>query len=148
MRVVIQRVSRAKCTVDNEITGEIKKGYMILVGFKSEDTPALFEKMVDKIVHLRIFEDEQGKMNLSLLDVSGSILSISQFTLYAQCKKGRRPSFDGSAPANIAKPLYEAFNEELRKYVPVECGIFGADMKIDFVNDGPVTIVLDSDELM
>ena len=148
MRVVIQRVSRAKCIVDEQSTGEIKQGLMILVGFKDGDSPALFDKMVDKIVNLRIFEDENGKMNLSLLDVQGSILSISQFTLYAQCKKGRRPSFDGSATGAIAKPLYEAFNEALKQFVPVECGIFGADMKIDFVNDGPVTIVLDSDELM
>lgn len=148
MRVVIQRVSRAKCMVEKQITGEIKQGFMILVGFKETDSPALFDKMVDKIVHLRIFEDEKGKMNLSLLDVGGSILSISQFTLYAQCKKGRRPSFDGSATGTVAKPLYESFNEALKQFVPVECGIFGADMKIDFVNDGPVTILLDSDELM
>lgn len=147
MRVVIQRVSHAKCSVEGKITGEIEKGYMILVGFKPEDNESLFDKMIDKIIHLRIFEDENGKMNLSLLDVQGSILSISQFTLYAQCRKGRRPSFDGSASGEIAKPLYEAFNEKLNQYVTVETGIFGADMKIDFINDGPVTILLDSDEL-
>lgn len=148
MRVVVQRVSRAKCTVEGNITGQIQKGYLLLVGFTHDDTPDIIEKMADKIRYLRINDDENGKMNLSIEDVKGDILSISQFTLYASCRKGRRPGFDESAPGSVAEPMYHAFNEALRHVgLHVEEGIFGADMAIDFVNDGPITIILDSKEL-
>lgn len=147
MRVVIQRVAHASCTVDGVITGAIEQGLLVLVGFCELDRSEDLDKMVRKIVNLRIFSDEQQKMNLSLLNVQGSILSISQFTLYASCKKGNRPSFVFAARPEQAIPLYEAFNEKLAAYVPVQTGIFGADMKIDLLNDGPVTIVLDSEDL-
>jgi len=148
MRVVVQRVSTASVTIDGQITGQIDQGYMLLVGFKDGDQKAVIDRMAEKIVHLRIFEDDQGKMNRSLLDVKGDILSISQFTLYANARKGRRPSFVEAARPEISSPLYDVFNEVLRGYdVKVETGIFGADMKVSLINDGPVTIVLDSDEL-
>lgn len=148
MKVVIQRVSQASCTVDGQITGKIDKGYMLLVGFCQEDDEKIVERMAQKIVKCRIFEDEQGKMNRSILDVNGSILSISQFTLYANAKKGNRPSFIEAARPETAKPLYEYFNAQLARYVPVETGIFGADMKIALINDGPVTILFDSKEML
>lgn len=147
MKAVIQRVSHASCTVEGVCTGAIEKGLCIFVGFSNEDTEACLAKMIDKIVHLRIFEDEQGKMNRSVLDVGGSILSISQFTLYADCRKGRRPSFVQAAPAKTARMLYDTFNALLAEEIPVETGIFQADMKIDLLNDGPVTIILDSKEV-
>lgn len=148
MRVLIQRVAHATCTVDNKITGKIEKGYMLLVGFQDSDNEQIIEKMADKIINLRINDDQDGKMNLSIQDVSGDILSISQFTLYANSKKGRRPSFDESASGPIAKPMYERFNEILRnKGMHVEEGIFAAEMQIDLCNDGPITIWLDSEEL-
>ena len=148
MRVVIQRVSRANVVIDGEINGAIDHGYMLLVGFKDSDTQAIINRMAEKIVHLRVFEDDHGKMNRSLLDVGGSVLSISQFTLYANAKKGRRPSFVEAAKPDLSSPLYDAFNHTLRQYgVTVETGIFGADMKVSLTNDGPVTIVLDSDEM-
>lgn len=148
MKVVIQRVSQASCTVDGQITGKIDKGYMLLVGFCQEDDEKIAERMAQKIVKCRIFEDEQGKMNRSILDVNGSILSISQFTLYANAKKGNRPSFIEAARPETAKPLYEYFNAQLAQYVPVETGIFGADMKIALINEGPVTILFDSKEML
>jgi len=148
MKVVIQRVSRASCTVDGQITGKIEKGYMILVGFCQEDDETLAERMAQKIVKCRIFEDEQGKMNRSILDVNGSILSISQFTLYANAKKGNRPSFIEAARPEKAEPLCKYFNEQLARYVPVETGIFGADMKVELINDGPITILFDSKEML
>lgn len=148
MRVVLQRVQYAQVCVDQECIGKIDKGFMLLVGITQDDTLETIQKVAKKCVGLRIFEDEEGKMNRSLEDVGGSILSISQFTLYADCKKGRRPSFVMAAKGEQANALYEAFNEELRNYgVHVETGKFGADMKVELLNDGPVTILLDSDEL-
>lgn len=148
MRIVLQRVLKADVKIEGKVHGVIDHGYMALVGFKNEDDEKILEKMAEKVVHLRVFEDDQGKMNRSLLDVGGSILSISQFTLYADCKKGRRPSFIEAAKPDISSPLYDRFNEILRSYVPVETGIFGADMKVSLINDGPVTIILDSDEII
>ena len=147
MRVVIQRSKHSKVTIDGKVNGEIDHGYVVLVGFTEGDNEAIIDKMVNKIVNLRIFEDDQGKINLSILDVNGSILSISQFTLYANCKEGRRPSFTEALNPTDATKLYDIFNEKLREYVLVETGIFGADMKVEIFNDGPVTIVLDSNEL-
>jgi D-tyrosyl-tRNA(Tyr) deacylase len=147
MRVVIQRSKKSKVTIDGKVNGEIDHGYVVLVGFTEGDNEAIIDKMVNKIVNLRIFEDDQGKINLSILDVNGSILSISQFTLYANCKEGRRPSFTEALNPTEATKLYYIFNEKLREYVIVETGIFGADMKVEIYNDGPVTIVLDSNEL-
>lgn len=147
MRVVLQVVSHASCTIDGNVTGAIEKGYMALIGFCESDTKELVDKMIQKIIKLRVFVDDNYKMNLSVQDVKGSILSISQFTLYANCKKGNRPSFIDAAKPAVSSPLYDYFNEQLSQYVPVEKGIFGADMKIDLCNDGPVTIVLDSNEL-
>lgn len=147
MRCVLQRVTEASCTVEGQVTGKIQAGYMILVGFCESDTLEIIEKMARKIINLRVFGDEKGLMNLNILQAQGSILSISQFTLYASCKKGNRPSFTDAAKPDTAIPLYEAFNAELAKSVDVQTGIFGADMKIALVNDGPVTIILDSQEL-
>lgn len=148
MKVILQRVTHASCVVDEQVTGEIKDGYMALVGISTEDQEDVLEKMADKVVNLRVFSDEEGKMNRSLLDVKGDILSISQFTLYADAKKGRRPSFTHAAKPDVSLPMYNQFNELLKaKGVHVETGIFGADMKISLLNDGPVTIILDSDQL-
>lgn len=148
MRVVLQRVKYASVKVDGVISGQIDKGLLLLVGFKSDDTMKEIEKLAKKCVELRIFEDENGKLNLGVQDVGGKILSVSQFTLYANCKKGRRPGFDKAMKADDAKKHYELFNEELKKYgVEVSCGIFQADMKVELLNDGPVTIILDSDEM-
>ncbi len=143
MRVIVQRAKDAKCVVDNNTTGSIDKGLMILVGFTEGDNLEKIEYMCKKIVNLRIFDDESGIMNKSLLDVGGSILSISQFTLYADATKGNRPSYINALNGNEATKLYDLFNEELRKYVSVETGIFGADMYITFTNCGPVTIMLE-----
>ncbi len=149
MKVILQRVTHASCVVDEQVTGEIKDGYMALVGISTEDQKDVLEKMADKVVNLRVFSDEEGKMNRSLLDVKGEILSISQFTLYADAKKGRRPSFTHAAKPDVSLPMYNQFNELLKaKGVHVETGIFGADMKISLLNDGPVTIILDSDQLL
>ena len=148
MRVVIQRAKNAKCTVEGQITGQIDHGYCIFVGFNNKDTDEIIDKMIHKILFLRIFEDENGKMNKSIQDVDGSILSISQFTLYADCKKGNRPSFTNAGKPDLATALYDQFNLKLQEQgMHVETGIFGADMKIELLNDGPVTIVLDSKEL-
>ena len=143
MKVVVQRVIEASCQVDNTITGTIKNGFMLLVGFNINDNENNVLEMVKKIVNLRIMDDEQGVMNKSILDTGGSILSISQFTLYADTKKGNRPSYINAMKGEEAITLYKLFNEELRKYVKVEEGIFGADMKISLINDGPVTIILE-----
>lgn len=141
MRVTIQRVIKASCTVDGEITGKIDKGYMLLVGFTHNDTIEQIKKMAKKIAELRIFTDADDKMNLNISQVNGAILSISQFTLYANTEKGNRPSFVEAMEPKKAKELYLQFNEELRTYnLVVEEGIFGADMKISLINDGPVTI--------
>lgn len=146
MRVVVQRCMKASVSVENKIVGKIDKGLMLLVGFTYGDTEKEIDYMVDKIVHFRIFDDENGVMNQSLLDVGGSILSISQFTLYADTRKGRRPSYIKALNGDEAKDLYQLFNQKLRSTVKlVEEGIFGADMKVDFINDGPVTIILEKE---
>ena len=143
MKVVVQKVKEASCTVDGKITGKIDHGLMLLVGFTEGDNKDIIEKMALKIVNLRIFEDENNVMNLSLQDVGGSILSISQFTLYADTKKGNRPSYINALKGEEATLLYDLFNEELRKYTHVEVGIFGADMDISLINSGPTTIILE-----
>lgn len=144
MRVLVQRCDKANVKVDSNIVGSIDKGLMILVGFTEGDNFDTIKYMVDKIVNLRVFDDENGIMNKSLLDKSYSILSVSQFTLYGDASKGRRPSYINALNGSLAKPLYDKFNEELRKYgIKVETGIFGADMKVELINDGPVTIMLE-----
>lgn len=148
MKLVLQRVKESSVTIDGQVHGMIEKGYMALVGFSSQDTKEIVDKMIDKMIHLRVFEDEQGKMNLSLLDMKGSILSISQFTLYADCRKGRRPGFTDAAKPDRAIPLYDYFNKKIKSLgIHVETGVFGADMKVALVNDGPVTIILDSEDI-
>ncbi|MBE5958299.1 MAG: D-tyrosyl-tRNA(Tyr) deacylase [Lachnospiraceae bacterium] len=148
MRFVIQRVSHAKVTVDNEVTGKINRGFLVLIGVCDSDTTEIADKMIKKLVNMRIFEDENGKTNLSLADVGGELLLVSQFTLYADCKKGNRPSFVKAGGPKLADDLYEYIIEGCKKTVPVvEKGIFGADMKVELLNDGPFTILLDSDEL-
>ena len=145
MRVVVQRVTSSKVIVDNKVVGEINKGLNLLIGFSKEDTDEDLLYLKDKIVNLRIFEDDNEKMNLSLLDVKGDILAISQFTLYGDCRKGRRPNFMEAEGGDRARALYERFVELLRETnLKVETGEFGAHMKIDILNDGPVTIILDS----
>ena len=144
MRLVIQKVSQSNVKVDGKIVGEIGKGYMVLVGITEGDDEKIVDKMVDKLVNLRIFEDTENKMNLSLIDIGGSILSISQFTLYGDCSDGNRPSFIEAARPDEAIPLYEYFcNECARKGLDVQKGIFGADMKVQLLNDGPVTIIIE-----
>lgn len=148
MKIVAQRVREASVKIDGKIHGQVEGGFMVLVGFHPKDTEKIVDKMVDKLIHLRVFEDEHGKMNLSLNNVGGHILSISQFTLYADCRKGRRPGFTDAAKPDIAIPLYEYFNRRIKESgIHVETGIFGADMKVSLINDGPVTIILDSDEI-
>ena len=148
MRVVIQRVKYATCTVDGKLTGSCNKGFLLLIGFKNTDTILELEKVSKKVMGMRIFEDENGKMNKSLKDVSGTILAISQFTLYADCKHGNRPGFTDAMEFNKASQYYDDFcNILIKNDYHVEKGIFGADMKIELLNDGPVTILLDSDEL-
>lgn len=149
MKIVVQRVKYASVTIDGEVHGKIGQGFLLLVGIKDEDNEEIVRKMAEKIVRLRIFTDENDKMNLSIQRVNGSILSISQFTLYADCHKGNRPSFTGAGKPDIAQPLYLYFNEQLRNLgIHTEEGIFGADMKVELLNDGPVTILLDSDEII
>ena len=146
MKLVIQRVKHASVTIEGEVHGKIEKGYMILVGIKDEDDEDVVWKMAEKVSKLRIFVDENDKMNLNLAQVDGKVLSISQFTLYADCHKGNRPSFDKAGRPDQAKDMYLLFNEDLRKLgFVVEEGIFGAGMKVELLNDGPVTIILDSD---
>ena len=147
MRAVVQRVSRARVTVESGVTGEITTGLMILIGVGRNDTSAVAVSMAEKIADLRIFEDDQGKMNRSLLDVRGSALIVSQFTLYGDARGQRRPSFIAAAPPEQAKKLYEEFNEALRRLgVTVATGVFQAMMSVELVNEGPVTILLDSDK--
>lgn len=145
MRVVLQRVAHASVTVDGEIIGKIQRGFLLLVGVTHDDVIEDMEYLVRKIVQMRIFEDEEGKLNRSIQDIGGEILSVSQFTLYAETKKGNRPSFSKAAPGDVAIEMFEQFNGLLRETgVPVETGQFGADMKVELLNDGPVTILLDS----
>lgn len=149
MKAVIQRVSEASVTIEGKVHGSIGTGFLILAGFCNEDDEALTAAMADKIRRLRIFEDENGKMNRSIEDVGGSILSISQFTLYADCHKGNRPSFVNAGDPAHASRLYQYFNQVLRDAgLTVEEGIFAADMKVRLLNDGPVTIILDSKEVI
>ncbi|HHY38245.1 MAG TPA: D-tyrosyl-tRNA(Tyr) deacylase [Clostridia bacterium] len=147
MKAVVQRVARASVTVNGERVAAISKGFVVLLGIKKGDDVADARYMASKIAGLRIFEDDQGKMNLSIKDVKGSVLLVSQFTLYGDCRRGRRPSFTMAADGCEAKPLYEEFGRELdRQGVPVEYGRFGASMVVEIINEGPVTIILDSDE--
>ena len=151
MKFVIQRVQHASCTVDGEVTGAIEKGFLVLIGVRADDTQEIAQKMLKKMLGLRIFEDAEGKTNLDLNTVGGSVLLISQFTLYADCRKGNRPSFIEAAPPAIAEPMYEFLIEECRKQLEkerVQVGRFGADMKVSLLNDGPFTVVLDSDEFI
>ena len=143
MKVVVQRCKDAKCVVDNKITGSVKDGLMVLVGFTQNDSIKEIEYLCKKIVNLRIFDDESGIMNKSILDVGGSILSISQFTLYGDTSKGNRPSYINALNGNEAIKLYDLFNQELSKSVHVETGIFGSDMAITFTNVGPTTIIME-----
>jgi D-aminoacyl-tRNA deacylase len=145
MRLVVQRSKEAKVTVDGKITGSITSGFVVLVGVTHEDGEKDAEFLAEKVANLRVFEDEAGKMNLSLLDVGGEILSVSQFTLYGDCRKGRRPNFMDAAKPEHAVTLYEAFNTFLReKGLKVETGVFGAMMDVSLTNDGPVTLIIDS----
>ncbi|NUK30811.1 D-tyrosyl-tRNA(Tyr) deacylase [Parageobacillus sp. VR-IP] len=147
MKVVVQRAKKAKVTVNGEVVGAIGHGLVLLVGVTHSDTLEDVAFIADKIAHLRIFEDEAGKMNLSMLDVGGDILSVSQFTLYGDCRKGRRPNFMEAAKPDHALPLYEALNEALRqKGIRVETGKFGAMMEVELINDGPVTLIVESKE--
>ena len=148
MKFVIQRVKHASVTVEGEVLGKIEKGFMVLIGVCETDDEAIADKMVKKLIGLRIFEDENGKTNLELHSVDGQLLLISQFTLYANCKKGNRPSFVEAAKPDKANALYEYIISECKKQVEVvERGEFGADMKVELLNDGPFTIVLDSNDL-
>lgn len=145
MRVVLQRVSHASVTAEEKVIGQIHRGFLLLVGVTHDDVMEDMEYLVRKIVQMRIFEDEEGKLNRSIQDVGGEILSVSQFTLYADTKKGNRPSFSKAAPGDVALEMFEQFNGLLRDTgIPVETGQFGADMKVELLNDGPVTILLDS----
>ena len=150
MRVVVQRCSRAEVRIDGERVGQIEKGFVLLVGITDTDSHEEADILAKKIAQLRVFEDAEGKMNLSLNEVGGAVLSISQFTLYGDCRKGNRPSFIRAARPETAAPLYDYFNNILRmRYnLHVETGRFGADMKVDFINDGPVTILLDTDDFI
>lgn len=145
MRAVVQRVSRAAVVIDGQTVGAIERGLLVLLGVTATDTPTDVRWLADKLAGLRIFNDEAGKMNRSVTDVGGSLLVVSQFTLYGDCRKGRRPSFLDAAPPEIAVPLYEAFINALRSLgLPVETGRFGAMMQVELVNEGPVTLILDT----
>lgn len=145
MRVVIQRVKNASVEIDNKVNGKIHTGFLVLLGIASTDTKQDVDYLVKKVVHLRVFSDENDKMNLALKDINGELLVISQFTLYGNCKDGNRPSFIEAARPDVAIPLYEYFVEECKKQIPVvETGVFGADMKVSLLNDGPVTIIIES----
>ncbi|WP_307976594.1 D-aminoacyl-tRNA deacylase [uncultured Streptococcus sp.] len=144
MKIIIQRVSQASVSIDGNVAGAIDQGLMLLVGVGPDDIAEDLAYAARKIINMRIFSDADGKMNLSIQDIKGSILSISQFTLFADTKKGNRPAFIGAAKPDLASQFYDDFNTELAKTVPVERGVFGADMQVSLVNDGPVTIVLDT----
>lgn len=146
MRVIVQRTGPASVTVDGRMTGKISRGLVCLVGFTAGDGDEQLQVVADKIVNLRIFADEAGKMNRSLLQTGGEILSISQFTVYGDCRKGRRPNFMAAAPADVAEQLYHDFNARLRSYgVTVQTGVFGAEMQVSLVNDGPVTLIVEKE---
>ncbi|HDL02844.1 MAG: D-tyrosyl-tRNA(Tyr) deacylase [Candidatus Zixiibacteriota bacterium] len=148
MKLLIQRVSAASVSVDGHVTGSIGAGFLILAGFRKGDVQTDIKRLSDKCLNLRVFEDDNGKMNRSLIDIRGELLIVSQFTLYANCKKGRRPGFDNSMPPDDAEKYYNLLLEEMAKSgLKVEKGVFGAKMEISLVNDGPVTIMLDGDEI-
>ena len=147
MRFLIQRVTKASVKVDSETVGEIGKGFLVFIGISNEDTKEIADKMMKKMLGLRIFSDENDKINLSLSDVGGELLLVSQFTLYADCKKGFRPSFINAGKPDMANELYEYIIYECSKQFRTEKGVFGADMKVELLNDGPFTIILDSDSL-
>jgi len=145
VKVVVQRAKDAQVTVEGDVVGKIKTGVMVLVGITHDDTETDAEYLAEKIAHLRIFEDESGKMNYSLLDIEGEVLSVSQFTLYGDCRKGRRPNYMNAAKPDYANKLYEMFNQKLKeKGLHVETGTFGAMMDVQFTNDGPVTLIIES----
>lgn len=147
MRTVVQRVSRAQVTIEGKVKGFIGRGLVVFVGISAEDSKKDLQWLAEKIVHLRIFEDDTGKMNKSLTDIKGEMLIISQFTLYGDCRKGRRPGFSGAAPPIIAEPCYQQFVQEIKnKGIPVATGTFQADMQVELINDGPVTLLLDTEK--
>ena len=149
MRFVIQRVNESSVSVEGKVIGRIDKGFMVLIGVSNSDTKEIADKMIKKLIGLRIFEDENGKTNLDLKSIDGSLLLISQFTLYADCKHGNRPGFINAGAPDMANEMYEYIISECKKSVPnVQTGSFGADMKVSLLNDGPFTIILDSDEIM
>lgn len=149
MKFVVQRVAHASVTVDDTVCGKINKGFMVLIGVGKDDDETIADKMVSKLIHMRIFEDENGKTNLALKDVGGELLLISQFTLYANCKKGNRPSFTDAGSPDKANALYEYIISKCREEIEiVEKGVFGAEMKVELLNDGPFTVLLDSDEIL
>ena len=149
MRIVLTTVTKASVEIDNQVVGQINRGFCVLVGFTHDDTKVVVDKMIDKMLGLRVFMDENGLTNLSIYDVAGEILSVSQFTLYADLAKGRRPSFVNAMKPEDAKALYEYFNEQIKiKFGAVQTGVFGADMKVNSVNDGPFTVVMDSKEII
>ena len=146
MKFIVQRVNKSQVEVEEQIVGKIDKGFMVLIGITHNDTKEIADFLVRKLINLRVFEDENGKMNLSLKDIQGSLLLISQFTLYADCTSGNRPSFTNAAKPEFANELYEYIIEECKKQIPnVQTGIFGADMQVSLVNDGPVTIILEKE---
>ena len=147
MRVIVQRSLNSYVSVNNNIVGSVDKGLVLLVGFTDGDNIDIIDKVVNKIINLRIFDDELGVMNKSILDINGSILSISQFTLYGNIKKGNRPSYIKAMKSSEAINYYNIFNDKLKKYLRVETGIFGSDMKVSITNDGPVTIIIESEDL-
>ena len=148
MKFVIQRVNNASVTIDEKIVGKINKGFLVLIGVSNDDTKEIADKMIKKLIGMRIFEDENGKTNLALADVDGELLLVSQFTLYANCKKGNRPSFINAGAPDMANEMYEYIIAKCREQVEiVETGEFGADMKVELLNDGPFTLMLDSEEL-
>lgn len=149
MKIVVQRVKKASVTINGEVHGKINQGYLLLVGFGLNDDESIAEQMADKVLKLRVCDDSNGKMNLSILDIQGEILSISQFTLYADASKGRRPSFTDACPPQLATKLYDHFNDELSKSgVNIQTGIFQAEMDVELINSGPITIILDSDIIL
>lgn len=149
MKFVIQRVTYSSVTVEGKVLGKIGKGFMVLIGVEDSDTTAVADKMISKLINLRVFQDENDKMNLSIKDVGGELLLISQFTLYADCRKGNRPSFIKAGKPEMAGEMYQYIIRQCKKEIDVvEQGEFGADMKVELLNDGPVTIILDSSEIM